>query len=173
MNLFRSASALMVMYAQYHRDRRNIATHLVGVPLIFMAIGILLTSPVGTLAGRDVSWAWLAWGLTSLWYLSRGDALLGLATTAVNGLLILAAHQVSDMAAPHGLPFWQLGLAVFVVGWIIQFVGHYFEGRKPAFSDDITGLLVGPMFVVGEVLMALGLLAPLRMAIEQQAGPTH
>ena len=120
-----------------------------------------------------MSLAWWAWGLTSLWYLSRGNLLLGLATTAVNGVLILAAHQVPGMAASYGLPSWQAGLGVFVVGWVIQFVGHYFEGRKPAFADDITGLLVGPMFVVGEVLMALGLLAQLRLAVERQAGPTH
>jgi uncharacterized membrane protein YGL010W len=64
-------------------------------------------------------------------------------------------------------------LAVFVVGWIIQFVGHYWEGRKPAFVDDIVGLLVGPMFVVGEVLMAVGLLGQMRMAIDRQAGPSR
>jgi uncharacterized membrane protein YGL010W len=39
--------------------------------------------------------------------------------------------------------------------------------------DDIVGLLVGPMFVVGEVLMAMGLLGQLRMAIERQAGPSR
>jgi uncharacterized membrane protein YGL010W len=39
--------------------------------------------------------------------------------------------------------------------------------------DDIVGLLVGPMFVVGEVLMAIGLLPNLRMAIERQAGPSR
>jgi uncharacterized membrane protein YGL010W len=66
---------------------------------------------------------------------------------------------------------WQLGVALFVVGWVLQFIGHYFEGRKPAFVDDIVGLLVGPMFVVGEAMMALGLLGRLHRAIDRQAGP--
>ena len=35
------------------------------------------------------------------------------------------------------------------------------------------GLLVGPMFVVGEMLMAIGLLGQMRMAIERQAGPSR
>ena len=173
MSFFRPATALMVQYAHYHRHRRNIATHLVGVPLIFMAIGIMLTQPEWVVADRLLTPAWLVWGLTSLWYLSRGNFLLGLATVAVNGLLIALAHWLAPMAAQVGLVAWQLGLAIFVVGWIIQFVGHYWEGRKPAFVDDIVGLLVGPMFVVGEVLMAVGLLGQMRMAIERQAGPSR
>ncbi len=28
---------------------------------------------------------------------------------------------------------------MFVIGWAIQFVGHHYEGRKPAFVDDVTG----------------------------------
>ena len=60
-----------------------------------------------------------------------------------------------------------------MVGWIFQFVGHFWEGKKPAFADDLVGLLVGPMFVVGEVLMTLGALTPLRHTIEAQAGPTR
>jgi uncharacterized membrane protein YGL010W len=39
--------------------------------------------------------------------------------------------------------------------------------------DDLSGLLVGPMFVVGEVLMRMGLLQRMRMDIERQAGVTR
>jgi uncharacterized membrane protein YGL010W len=173
MSFFRPATALMVQYAHYHRDRRNIATHLLGVPLIFMAIGMMLTQPEWVVADRVITPAWLVWGLTSLWYLSRGNFLLGLATALVNGALIALAHVLAPMATQVGLQYWQLGLAIFVIGWIIQFIGHYWEGRKPAFVDDIVGLLVGPMFVVGEVLMATGLLGQMRMAIERQAGPSR
>jgi uncharacterized membrane protein YGL010W len=49
------------------------------------------------------------------------------------------------------------GVAMFVVGWAIQFVGHHYEGRKPAFVDDVTGLIVGPLFVVAELAFMLGL----------------
>ena len=173
MSFFRPATALMVQYAHYHRDRRNIGTHLLGVPLIFMAIGILLTQPQWRVGEVILTPAWLAWGLTSLWYVSRGSFLLGVATVVVNGALIALAHGLAAMSAQLGLQFWQLGLAIFVIGWIIQFIGHYWEGRKPAFVDDIVGLLIGPMFVVGEVLMAMGMLGQMRLAIERQAGPSR
>jgi uncharacterized membrane protein YGL010W len=39
--------------------------------------------------------------------------------------------------------------------------------------DDVVGLLVGPMFVVGEVLMWAGLLQRMHMDIERQAGATR
>jgi uncharacterized membrane protein YGL010W len=60
-----------------------------------------------------------------------------------------------------------------VVGWIIQFVGHYYEGRRPAFVDDLIGLLVGPMFVVAELLFSFGWNRRLLDQITDIAGPTH
>jgi len=173
MTLFRPATPLMVQYAHYHRDRRNIATHLVGIPLIFLSIGVLLLSPAWSVAGQTLTLAWAMWALTSLWYLSRGDVLLGVATSVVNGVLIALAHEVPPLAQALGLAVWQAGLGLFFIGWVLQFIGHYFEGRKPAFVDDVVGLLVGPMFVVGEVLMSAGLLQRMRLDIEHQAGATR
>jgi uncharacterized membrane protein YGL010W len=173
MTLFRPATLLMVQYAHYHRDRRNIATHLLGIPLISLSIGVLLLSPAWSVAGQTLTLAWAMWALTSLWYLSRGDLLLGLATSVVNGALIAAAHEVPPLAQALGLAVWQAGLGLFLIGWVLQFIGHYFEGRKPAFVDDVVGLLVGPMFVVGEVLMSAGLLQRMRIDIERQAGATR
>jgi uncharacterized membrane protein YGL010W len=65
------------------------------------------------------------------------------------------------------------GLGTFILGWALQFIGHFYEGRKPAFVDDLVGLLVGPMFVMAEALFALGWGRDLRDEIERHAGPTH
>jgi uncharacterized membrane protein YGL010W len=51
-------------------------------------------------------------------------------------------------------------------------VGHFYEGRKPAFMDDAVGLLVGPMFVVAEFLFSQGWGKALMAEIERRAGPT-
>ena len=167
---FRPALDLMVQYAHYHRDRRNIATHFVGIPLIVFAIGVLLARAQFELAGLSLSAAWLLWGASTAWYLTRGNLVLGLATSLVNAVLMALAEPLAagSMAAWLG---W--GVGSFVLGWIIQFVGHYYEGKKPAFVDDMVGLLVGPMFVVGEALFALGWGAGMLAEIERRAGPTH
>lgn len=39
--------------------------------------------------------------------------------------------------------FWKVSLALFVVGWIFQFIGHAFEGKPPEFFRDWRFLLVG------------------------------
>jgi uncharacterized membrane protein YGL010W len=166
---FRPAVALLQQYAEYHRDRRNILTHFVGVPMIVFAVGVLLAGWHFTLGGLALTPAWLVFALVGVWYVTRGHLGIGLATTVSVGLLMVLAHKVSK----EPLALWLAwGVGFFVVGWVVQFIGHYYEGKKPAFADDIVGLLVGPMFVVLEMLAPLGLFKDLMTRIEAHAGPT-
>lgn len=172
-SLWRPAEVLMVQYAGYHRDRRNIVTHFIGIPMIFTAIAMWLAFPLGKSWGSyGITGAWLMWAVTSFWYFTRGHALLGVATAIVNGLLVALAHSLAQKAPVWGMASWQVGAGLFVLGWVFQFVGHYWEGRKPAFVDDLVGLLVGPMFVVSELLMTLGLLTELKAQVGAETGPT-
>lgn len=165
----RNATDLLVQYATYHRDRRNIVTHFIGIPLIVCAIGALLSRPVlASVAGVAITPAWIGAAGVTLWYLSR-HLVLGLATAVMfDGLFALGAH----LAAPGTTDWLIWGAGQFFVGWVIQFVGHYYEGRKPAFVDDLVGLLVGPMFVMAEWLFAAGWNPPLHAEIVGRAGPT-
>ena len=43
---------------------------------------------------------------------------------------------------------FNVSLAVFVLAWIGQFIGHKIEGKKPSFFDDLRYLLIGPLFVL-------------------------
>ncbi|MFO1329119.1 MAG: Mpo1-like protein [Rubrivivax sp.] len=165
---FSPAAALLTQYALHHRDRRNIATHVVGVPMIVFAIGVLLSRPSFQMGSLLLSPAWVLFAAAALWYLTRGALLLGMAVSAAMALLLLLAHRLPGGGVG---PWLGWGLGFFVVGWVIQFVGHYYEGRKPAFVDDSVGLLVGPMFVTLELLSPLGLFKPLMAEIERHAGP--
>lgn len=162
------ATHLLVRYARYHRDPRNIATHYVGIPLIVFAVGVLLARVQFSFAAVTVSLDGVAYLLAALWYLRQGQRPLALVTLALIGALLMLSHPLAQ--AP--LATWlSVALGSFVVGWVFQFVGHYWEGRKPAFVDDLRGLLVGPMFVVAEVGFALGQGRALHQHIVQQAGP--
>ena len=165
----RTATELLAQYAEYHRDRRNIVSHFVGVPMIVFGIGVLLARPAFALGGLALSPAWIVFALATAWYLSRGNLVLGVAVSAGVGALLLMAHQVA-YGSLAGWLAW--GVGMFVVGWVIQFVGHWYEGRKPAFVDDMIGLLVGPMFVTAEAMFLLGWNKPLLAEIERRAGPT-
>ena len=171
MSQARTSVELLSQYAVYHRDQRNIATHFVGVPLIVFGIGVMLARARFGLAGFTLSAAWVAFALSALWYLTRrGQFTLSIAVTAAVGTLVAAAHGVSEGSTAAWLAW---GVGTFFIGWVVQFVGHYYEGRKPAFVDDLVGLLVGPMFVTAEALFSMGWNKPLLAEIERRAGPTH
>jgi uncharacterized membrane protein YGL010W len=163
---FRPALQLLGQYAEYHRDRRNIATHFVGVPMIMFGGLVLLSRPAFELGGLALSPAWMLLMLVIAWTLSRGALALGVATSVLWLMLAALAHAVPGDA------WWAWGLGAFVLGWVIQFVGHYYEGRKPAFVDDLVGLFVAPMFVLLELLAPAGFFKGLMAEVERQAGPT-
>ena len=52
---------------------------------------------------------------------------------------------------------WRLALALFIVGWIFQFIGHAIEGNQPAFFRHPVYLLIGPLWIARRALSALGL----------------
>ncbi len=155
-------------YAQYHRDRRNIFSHFIGIPLIVVAVAVLLSRPGFELAGLWLSPALLTALAAGVYYL-RLDLRFGLLMAALLGLCLWAGAALAVQSTAVWLSG---GLGLFVVGWIIQFVGHYYEGRKPAFVDDLMGLVIGPLFVIAELAFLLGLRDDVRIAVEERAGPT-
>lgn len=156
-------------YADYHRDPRNIHTHFVGVPMIMFAVVVLLSRPAWLLGELPVTPALLA-ALASCIFYFRLDTRFGLAMAA----LLAAMLTVAQWVAAQSTPVWlATGIGMFAVGWVIQFVGHYYEGRKPAFVDDLVGLIIGPLFVVAEWAFALGLRKDVQAAIEARSGPVR
>jgi uncharacterized membrane protein YGL010W len=156
-------------YADYHRDPRNIATHLIGIPMIVIATAILLARPSVLWLDIHISLATLLLSIITLYYL-RLDLRYGI----VMGLFLLAASVLGQSLVRLPTAQWLLiGGGLFVVGWILQFIGHYFEGRKPAFVDDLLGLAIGPLFVLAEMGFFLGLRSDLKAVIESRCGPVR
>lgn len=154
------------MYAAYHRDSRNILTHFIGIPMIVLAVIVLLSRPAYSLGNMPCSPAvWVA--LASVIYYLMLDIRMGVAMGIAYAAMLWVGLQIAPLATNAWLA-WSIGL--FVIGWVIQFIGHYFEGRKPAFMDDIMGLAIGPLFVAAELAFLLGLRKDLKVAIEAQAG---
>ncbi|MCU4582351.1 DUF962 domain-containing protein [Acinetobacter gyllenbergii] len=156
---------LLSQYAAYHLDRNNIVTHFVGIPLIVFSI-LCLTARAGVeISGFSITLAMLLIVLSSIYYISL-DKLFGILMLI---LLVLAYPLAVNIAA---LPMWSwLGasIGIFVVGWVFQFVGHYFEKKKPAFVDDVIGLAIGPLFVLTEFIFLLGFRKPLHQRILKEA----
>jgi uncharacterized membrane protein YGL010W len=123
---------LMEEYAAYHRDKRNRLCHEVGIPMIVLAIIVFMR-----LAHYGpVDLATLAIVALSFYYYSlvRGAAL-----GAIVGLVVLYALAT--------IVSWPVAAGLFVAGWILQFVGHAYEGKKPAFLTNLVHLLIGPLWI--------------------------
>jgi uncharacterized membrane protein YGL010W len=157
----------LTQYAAYHRDRRNVMTHFVGIPMIVVAVTILLARPSFTVGDWFITPALIVATLLTLYYLKL-DLRYGLVMGVLLALSLAVAGEVAD--APYAT-WLGSGIGLFVVGWIIQFVGHHYEGRKPAFLDDIMGLAIGPLFVVAEAGFLLGLRKDVEASIESRFSP--
>ncbi|MCH7313418.1 Mpo1-like protein [Acinetobacter sp. ANC 3882] len=156
---------LLSQYAAYHLDRSNIMTHFVGIPLIVFSI-LCLTARAGVnISGVSITLALVLIVLSTLYYISL-DKLFGILMLI---LFVLVYPFAVKIAA---LPMWSwLGasIGIFVVGWVFQFIGHYFEKKKPAFVDDLIGLAIGPLFVLAEFVFLLGFRKPLHERILKEA----
>jgi len=155
----------LASYAEYHRDKRNIATHFVGIPMIVVGTQATLAK-IGI---GPLNLAMAATGWATKYYRSI-DPAYGNAMAAVLG----ATAAIGTTIAAMPFPLWAgTAASLFVGGWAIQFLGHFFEGKKPAFLDDLRGLLDGPLFLVAEIAFALGLSPALKEEIESRVGPTR
>jgi len=140
----------MAMYSAYHRDGRNQATHHVGVPLIVFSLLILAAqAPVFEFGFGTITLAGILISVLLLIYISIVP-LIGVIATALYMVLLYFAKQITPDQSPY-----LLFTAFFVGGWIIQFGGHIFEGRKPALFDNLLQIFMAPAFLIAEILFSL------------------
>ncbi|WP_411691807.1 Mpo1 family 2-hydroxy fatty acid dioxygenase [Acinetobacter gandensis] len=156
---------LLSQYAAYHLDHKNVLTHFVGIPLIVFSI-MCLTARLGiTVVGFEITIA-LVLIIASVVYYLRLDKVFGF----IMLVIFAAVYPLSLMIAKMSLGAW-LGWSVglFFVGWVIQFIGHFYEKKKPAFMDDVIGLAIGPLFVLAELVFLMGFRKELEQCMLTQA----
>lgn len=156
---------LLSQYAAYHLDHKNILTHFVGIPLIVFSI-ICLTARAGVMiSDLEMTLALVIMALSILYYLSL-DRIFGFIMLLVFALMYPLAHSI----AQWGWVAWlSASIGIFVVGWVFQFVGHFYEKKKPAFMDDVIGLAIGPLFVLAEMVFMLGFRKDMEHRMLQEA----
>ena len=126
--------ALFSDYAAYHQTPGNKAFHRLGIPMIMLSlIGMLARVKLG-----PADAAMLLIVIAEIYYLTiewRLGALM---------LLVSVAFYFIGLA----LPLW-VNVALFVLGWIFQFIGHkVYEHKNPAFFRNFVHLLVGPLWIL-------------------------
>ncbi|WP_225767995.1 DUF962 domain-containing protein [Inquilinus sp. Marseille-Q2685] len=157
----------MAMYTSFHRDGRNRLTHFFGIPAIIQAVLIALAAiPLGTIGGWPVTLADLVALLVWLLWIALDLGLgLAMAVVVIPGLIV--ARAVAGGGSPSTT--WIVAGTLFVGGWVLQLVGHAYEGKRPAFLSNLFQLLIGPMFLMAETAFALGLRSGLKHRVEAAA----
>jgi uncharacterized membrane protein YGL010W len=128
-------------YAAFHGTPGNRACHYVGIPLIVVSLYAMLHAvPLFAIGGFTVTLAEVLLLAATAYYLSLDLTLAAL-------MLVLSAASI---AIGQWIPLG-VAVALFVVGWIFQFVGHYvYEKRSPAFYRNLAHLLVGPLWILAK-----------------------
>jgi uncharacterized membrane protein YGL010W len=134
-------SAHFADYAAFHGTPGNKACHYVGIPLIVLSLFALLSAvPLFAVGGFTVTLAEALLAGATVYYVRLDPALAALMFAAS------AAAIVAGRRIPIGP-----AVALFVIGWIFQFIGHYvYEKRSPAFYRNLAHLLVGPLWILAK-----------------------
>ncbi len=155
----RKIHLLLDTYGESHKNHVNKTIHWLCVPAIFFSlVGLLFAIPTegiveksiwfnaGSIAlllalayyfvlSKSLAIGFVIWGLFCLWLNNQIFQWVG----ADNGSLAL------------------ISLAIFVVAWVFQIIGHKIEGKKPSFLQDIQFLLIGPAWLMSFIFKKLGL----------------
>lgn len=154
----RKIDLLFAEYAESHRNATNKLIHWICVPLIFWTIlgfiSIIPSRAVGFRYIGEISYvSFAAIALVTVFYM-RLSVLISLIMFFVMILMESFAYGINIRFKGDS---WMVYLSVFIATWILQFVGHKIEGKKPSFLKDLQFLLVGPIWLLSFILKKLGI----------------
>jgi uncharacterized membrane protein YGL010W len=133
----RRIDQLLAHYGESHQHPVNERIHFIAIPLIMLSLlGLIFCLH-----------PWLAYGFmaASMVYYARLSGVFLAAMGVWSVLLLALVHAMGDARLP-------LCVAIFVGAWVLQFIGHKLEGKKPSFFEDVQYLWVGPLFVLRPLL---------------------
>jgi len=148
----RTAQEWLDAYGESHQNPTNKTIHWICIPWIMISVlGLLATIP------SPFADPWLSWA-TAVVVLAVGYYALISIPLAV-GMAVVSAAMLAIVQVIAGLPLplWASSLAIFVLAWIVQFIGHKIEGKKPSFFEDLQFLLIGPMWLLAAIYRRVGI----------------
>ena len=133
---------LLESYEKNHQNPINEAIHIIAIPLIMFSI-------LGMTAAFDIFLEYILVGIVFFYYLklSKIAALLML-------VWLLIYLGLVALLKPHII---EISISLFIFGWVLQFLGHFIEGKRPSFFEDLRYFLIGPLFVAQKLISKFGI----------------
>ena len=137
----RRVDQLLAHYCENHQNPRNEVIHFIAIPLIALSL-------LGMLYALHpyVAYAFLA---ASMVYYVRLSMVFFASMALFSAAMLAVVFALGTQVLP-------VSIAIFVGAWVLQFVGHKIEGKKPSFFEDLQYLWVGPLFVLAKLFGKLG-----------------
>ena len=146
-------------YSVSHQDPTNIIIHKVCVPTIVLTVfGFLWSIPLPK--SIRANFGSLSYPLLPALLLGPAFAFyLRLSTQMAAAMFVftLAGFALLGFMQQKRIRIFRLSLAVFILAWIGQFIGHNIEGKKPSFTDDLKFLAIGPLWTLASLFRTLGI----------------
>jgi len=138
-----TVEALFADYASYHQTKGNKVFHRLGIPMImFSLIGMLTQVTLFDVGTIRLDAAMVLIALSSAYYFIV-EWRLGSAMIAVSIVFYFVSAAIPLM----------INVILFVLGWIFQFIGHkVYEHKNPAFFRNFVHLLIGPLWILNDVI---------------------
>ena len=147
---------LLEEYGSSHKNKINKLIHWICVPAIFFSIVALIWSiPLGPLENlkindyQYINWATIALVFVVVYYIKLSP-LLTIGMIIFSTICLYVTNFLENLIFNGKIEFqlWLIALIIFVISWIIQFIGHEIEGKKPSFLKDVQFLLIGPAWLM-------------------------
>lgn len=152
----RSFETWMEQYGESHQNPTNQNIHKIMVPAIMWTVlGLFWAIPTPEFMNFS---PWLNW--STIFGLGCMIFYLTLNLKMFVGMIFMIVPMyisIYYLAAMPEVSLWKVMVAVFVVAWIFQFVGHKIEGKKPSFLEDLAFLLIGPLWVLRSFYRIVGI----------------
>ncbi|TOI55682.1 hypothetical protein CGI58_08995 [Vibrio parahaemolyticus] len=139
----RALSDWLEAYGESHQNPINQKIHKIAVPGIYLSVvGLIWSIPQLSILGFQLNWVWFAvipvWVFYFRLSLSVFMMMLGYTLACISLIWSLEILE---------LPVLHISMLLFGALWILQFIGHKIEGKKPSFFEDLQFLLIGPIWV--------------------------
>tara|TARA_B110000444_G_C18663785_1_gene512011 strand:+ start:402 stop:896 length:495 start_codon:yes stop_codon:yes gene_type:complete len=152
----RKIEKLIKEYGESHQNKTNKLIHWFCVPAIFFSIIVLVWCiPLGPLEFvrindfKYINWATLSIIFVFIYYLLLSPRLtFGMFVFSVGCLYLTNLIENIMLNGNLKVSLWIIALGIFALSWIVQFLGHKIEGKKPSFLRDIQFLLIGPAWLM-------------------------
>jgi uncharacterized membrane protein YGL010W len=144
-------------YGVSHQNKTNKLIHWVCIPLImFSLFGLLMSIPVpGEKFSLVFNFASLVLIFALVFYF-RLSLSLFFGFLVVGSAMLIGNYYLLETLGSHGI-LALVSVALFVIAWIGQFIGHKIEGAKPSFFEDLQFLMIGPAWLLQFIYKKIGL----------------